>query len=64
MDAAQSMQLLAELFDVMDAIATEHGVERIKTFGEQLHRSLRTDGAAARSCATRCSPSAMRCRAK
>jgi class 3 adenylate cyclase len=35
MDGAQSMALLAEVFDTMDALAVEHGVERIKTFGEQ-----------------------------
>ena len=35
LDAVPSMQLLSELFDAMDSIAAEHGVERIKTFGEQ-----------------------------
>ena len=35
LDAAQSMQLLSELFDAMDSIAAEHGIEHIKTFGEQ-----------------------------
>lgn len=35
LDAVQSMQLLSELFDAMDSIAAEHGVERVKTFGEQ-----------------------------
>ncbi len=35
MEGTASIALLAELFDAMDAIAVEHGVERIKTFGEQ-----------------------------
>jgi class 3 adenylate cyclase len=35
LDSAVSIALLAEIFDVMDAIALEHGIERIKTFGEQ-----------------------------
>ena len=35
LEPAQNMQLLSELFDAMDSIAIEHGIERIKTFGEQ-----------------------------
>jgi class 3 adenylate cyclase len=35
MDSAVSIALLAEIFDAMDTIALEHGIERIKTFGEQ-----------------------------
>jgi class 3 adenylate cyclase len=34
MDAIQSMTLLSELFDIMDALAAEHGVDRVKTFAE------------------------------
>ncbi len=35
MDSAVSAALLADIFDAMDAVATEYGVERIKTFGDQ-----------------------------